>query len=70
MVMKWAINGGGNKKMIKIRLRYVDDEKGKEELNIALKKIEKEFDIISKSKSYQDSRGSKYSRIYLDLKNK
>ncbi|MBS6601164.1 MAG: hypothetical protein ACLR02_02365 [Clostridium sp.] len=56
--------------MLKIRLRYVDDEKGKEELEIALKKIEKEFDIISKSKSYPDSRGSKYSRIYLDLRNR
>ncbi len=32
-------------------------------------KIEEEFDIISKSKEYKD-RGSKYSRIYLDLKNK
>ena len=56
--------------MLKIRLRYVDDAKGKEELDMALKKIEKEFDIISKSKSYPDSRGSKYLRIYLDLRNK
>ena len=56
--------------MLKLRLRFIDDEEGRKELDMALKKIEKEFDIISKSKSYPDSRGSKYSRIYLDLRNK
>lgn len=55
--------------MLKLRLYFIDDYEGRKEIDIALKKIEKEFDIISKSKEYKD-RGSKYSRIYLDLKNK
>ncbi|MFQ9545707.1 MAG: DUF3970 family protein [Clostridium sp.] len=55
--------------MLKLRLYFIDDYGGRKEIDIALKKIEEEFDIISKSKEYKD-RGSKYSRIYLDLKNK
>ena len=35
-----------------------------------LKKINKEFNVISKSKIYKNSRGSKYSRVYLDIENK
>lgn len=56
--------------MIKLRVYFVDDKKGNVELEEALKKIGKEFNIISKSKIYKNSRGSKYSRIYLDVENK
>ena len=56
--------------MIKLRAYFVDDKKGKIELEEALKKINKEFNVISKSKIYKNSRGSKYSRVYLDIENK
>ncbi len=56
--------------MIKLRAYFVDDKKGNIELEEALKKINKEFNVISKSKIYKNSRGSKYSRVYLDIENK
>ncbi len=56
--------------MIKLRAYFVDDKKGNIELEEALKKINKEFNVISKSKIYKISRGSKYSRVYLDIENK
>lgn len=56
--------------MIKLRVYFVDDKKGNVELEEALKKIDKEFKIISKSKIYKNSKGSKYSRVYVDVENK
>lgn len=56
--------------MLKIRLYFIDDEAGRAELEEGIKKLEKNFEIISKSKVYNNTKGSKYSRIYLDLRNK
>lgn len=56
--------------MLKLRVYFVDDKKGNLELEEALKKIDKEFNIISKSKVYKNSKGSKYSRVYLNVENK
>ena len=56
--------------MLKLRLRFVDDEAGRKELDEALEKIENDFKVISKSKEYRDGRGSKYSRIYIEVKNR
>lgn len=56
--------------MLKIRLYFVDDEEGREELEKGIKNLEKNFEIISRSKVYNNFKGSKYSRVYLDVKNK
>lgn len=56
--------------MLKLRLRFVDDEAGRKELDEALEKIENVFEVVSKSKEYRDGRGSKYSRVYIDIENK
>ncbi|SCJ11453.1 DUF3970 family protein [Intestinibacter bartlettii] len=50
--------------MIKIRITYHD----KNEVDKVIKKIEDEFDVISISRPYRNTRGNnKYSRIYIDL---
>lgn len=50
--------------MIKIRITYHD----KSEVDEAVKKLEEEFDVISISRPYKNTRGNdKYSRIYIDL---
>ncbi|MBS6601277.1 MAG: hypothetical protein KH333_09765 [Clostridium sp.] len=56
--------------MIKLRVYFVDDKKGNVELEEALKRIAKEFNIISKSKVYKNSRGNKYLIVYIDVENK
>lgn len=56
--------------MLKVRITFVDDKKGNEELKNTLYKLEQEFDIISKSKIYKGRGTSKYSNIYLDLEQK
>ena len=56
--------------MLKIRLYFIDDETGRAELEEGIKKLEKNFEIISKSKVYNNTKGSKYARVYLDVKNK
>ena len=56
--------------MLKIRLYFIDDEEGREELERGIENLEKNFEIISRSKVYNNSKGSKYSRVYLDVKNK
>ena len=54
--------------MLKIRITYsIEDEK---ELEKALEKIEKEFNVLSKSKSYRGRGESKYNNIYVDVENK
>lgn len=53
--------------MIKMRLTFVDDEKGISEFGKIVAEIERSFVIISKSKVYKGLYGSKYSNIYLDL---
>lgn len=54
--------------MLKIRITYSrEDER---ELERALKKIEKEFNVLSKSKPYRGRGESKYNNVYLDVENK
>lgn len=56
--------------MIKLRLYFTNDEEGKNELDEALEKLEKNFDIIYKSNTYKDRGASNYARVYLEVKNK
>ena len=49
--------------MLKIRITYAD----KSELNKAIKKLEKEFNVLSVSKEYRGRGRSKYSNVYLDV---
>ena len=54
--------------MLKIRITYSrEDEK---ELERALKKIEKEFNVLSKSRAYRGRGESKYNNVYIDVENK
>lgn len=52
--------------MIKIRITFVDNEEGCKELSDSISNIEKEFDIINKSKIYKGRGASLYSNIYID----
>lgn len=56
--------------MLKLRIYFVDDEEGNIELKKALKKIDGAFNIVSKSKKYKNTKGNKYSRLYLNIQNK
>lgn len=51
--------------MLKIRITY--NRERPEEIENAIKELEKNFDIISQSQSYKGRGKSKYSRIYLDV---
>ena len=54
--------------MLKIRITYNrEDEK---ELEKAIKKLEKNFDILNKSRIYKGRGESKYNNIYLDVETK
>ena len=53
--------------MIKIRVTYVDNEKGNKELDEALSILEDKFNIINKSKIYKGRGTSQYNNIYLDV---
>lgn len=54
--------------MLKIRITYNRDNK--EELDRAIDKLEKDFDILNKSRVYEGRGESKYNNIYLDVENK
>lgn len=54
--------------MLKIRITY--NYERPEELEEAIKKLEKEFEIISQSQTYKSRGKSKYSNIYLDVEMK
>ena len=51
--------------MLKIRITYADQK----ELDEAIEKLEKEFNVLSISKSYRGRGKSKYSNVYLDVEN-
>ena len=51
--------------MLKIRITY--NRERPEEIEKAIKELEKNFDIISQSQSYKGRGKSKYSSIYLDV---
>lgn len=56
--------------MLKVRITFVDDKKGKEELEDLIENIEDEMDIVSKSQIYKGRGESKFSSIYLDVQRK
>ena len=54
--------------MLKVRITYNrEDEK---ELKKAIEKLEKDFDILNKSKIDRGRGENKYNNIYLDVENK
>ena len=54
--------------MLKIRITYNKDNK--EELEKAIETLEKNFNVLNKSKIYKGRGESKYNNIYLDVENK
>ncbi len=56
--------------MIKIRLTFVDNDRGNVELSNALSKIFSSFIVIQQSRVYRGRGNSKYSNIYLDVESK
>lgn len=55
--------------MLKIRLEYADNRKGIEELEEALKVLEKDFEILYRSKPYTN-RNSLYKRVHVEVEKK
>ncbi|MGL4742295.1 MAG: hypothetical protein ACRC41_16125 [Sarcina sp.] len=53
--------------MLKIRITFVDDPKGNEELKKTIKLLEENINLISQSKVCKCRGKSKYSNIYLDV---
>lgn len=56
--------------MLKVRITFVDSEKGRAELDTAVSTLEKEYDILNKSRVYPGRGNSQYSNIYLDVEEK
>lgn len=56
--------------MLKIRITFVDSEKGRAELDSAISTLEKEYDVLNKSRIYEGRGNSQYSNIYLDVEEK
>ncbi|MGU8154426.1 hypothetical protein ACV3T0_13805 [Clostridium perfringens] len=56
--------------MLKIRITFVDSEKGRAELDTAVSTLEKEYNILNKSRVYPGRGNSQYSNIYLDIEEK
>lgn len=54
--------------MLKIRITY--NRENEKELDKAIEKLEKEFNILNKSRIYKGRGESKYNNIYLDVENK
>lgn len=53
--------------MLKVRVTFVDNDEGREELMNIEKTLNKDYEIISKSKIYKGRGESKYSNIYFDI---
>ncbi|MBQ8999127.1 MAG: hypothetical protein IJ086_10645 [Clostridium sp.] len=53
--------------MIKIRLTFIDNKSGNEELNKSIDDIRKHFNVICISRKYIGRNGSKYANIYMDV---
>ena len=53
--------------MIKVRITFVDNDKGKEELEKVLNTLKSNHEVISRSNIYKGRNGSKYNNIYLDI---
>lgn len=55
--------------MLKVRVTFVDNEKGNEQLEEFLEMLRenKKFETISESKIYKGRGSSQYSNIYVDI---
>lgn len=55
--------------MLKVRVTFVDNEKGNEELQDFLELLSenKRFEVIQESKVYKGRGNSQYSNIYVDV---
>lgn len=53
--------------MIKVRLTFVDDEKGLKALDKVITLFDENTNLISQSKVYPGRGKSKYSNIYVDI---
>lgn len=53
--------------MIKMRLTFVDNKAGNEELKEAIQEIKQSFEVLNISRVYKGRNGSQYSNIYLDV---
>lgn len=56
--------------MLKVRITFVDNEKGVNELEQAKKSINKEFIILQESKIYKGRGNSQFANIYYDVEPK
>lgn len=53
--------------MLKIRITFVDNDKGRDELNDTLDKIKNDFNVLNTSRVYKGRGSSLYSNVYVDL---
>lgn len=53
--------------MLKVRVTFIDNEKGKEELNKIISLLKDKLSIISQSEIYKGRGKSLYSNIYIDV---
>lgn len=53
--------------MLKVRVTFVDNEEGREELKNIEKNLNKDYEIISKSKIYKSREETQYSNVYFDI---
>lgn len=53
--------------MLKVRVTFVDNPEGREELKNIEKNLNKDYEIISKSKVYKGRGETQYSNIYFDI---
>lgn len=53
--------------MLKIRATFVDDAKGREELEDFIKEMSDKYTILNQSEPYKGRGKSIYNNIYLDI---
>ena len=56
--------------MIKVRITFVDNEKGNRELEEHIDLLKDTYDVVSISKKYAARGNSIYSSVYIDLEDK
>ena len=57
----------GLEEMIKVRLTYVDTEKGVKEFETLLQHLEEKGEILQISRPYSQRGNSKYKSVYVDI---
>ncbi|MFL0168276.1 hypothetical protein [Candidatus Clostridium helianthi] len=56
--------------MLKVRVTFVDDKDGQEELKKIIKSVKNDHRILNQSSIYRGRNNSQYSNIYLDIEKK